>query len=437
MAEGFSERRARVVPRGVSAGTGVRAARAKNGELWDTAGKRYIDFAGGIGVQNSGHAHPAVVKAIQQQAENFIHTCYTVVGYEGYVELAERLAEVTPGNFPKKVAFFNSGAEGIENACKVARAATGRRVIIAFDRAFHGRTLFTLALTGKTKPYKHNFGAVYGDVVHAPFPWLYRRPEGMTEDGFVDFCLQALRDIFETKVGPDNVAGILIELVQGEGGFLPAPPRFAHGVRDIAKELDIPLIVDEVQSGYGRTGKMFACEHYGIEPDILVAAKSLAGGMPLSAVVGRAELMDAPDPGALGGTYSGNPLALAAGLAVLDVYAEEDIVNRGARLGELARNRLEQMKARFPEIGEVRGLGPMLAIELVEDQKTKQPATDLVNRVTALCTEKGLIVLSCGLYGNVIRFLFPLTISDELLEEGLAIVEASLAECAAPVAAGV
>lgn len=425
------ERRNRVIPRALGAGAGILVDHAKNAEIWDAQGKRYIDFAGGIGVQNSDHAHPAVVKAIQEQAEKFIHTFYTVAGYESYVDLGERLAELTPGSFHKKVGFWNSGAEAVENACKIARAATGRRVIVAFDRAFHGRTFFTMALTGKTKPYKHNFGAVYSDVVHAPFPWLYRRPEGMTEDGWVDFCLQGLRDIFEMKVTPDNIAGIIIELVQGEGGFLPAPVRFAQGVRDIAKEHDIPLIVDEVQTGFGRTGKMFASEHYGIEPDLMVLAKSLGGGMPLSAVVGRAELMDAPDPGAIGGTYAGNPVAIAAALAVLDVFAEEDLVSRGARLGDHARKRLEAMQAHVPQVGEVRGLGAMLAIELVEDTATKKPAADAVAKITKLCADRGVIVLSSGLYSNVIRLLFPLTIPESQLDEGLDVLEQALVEVTA------
>ncbi len=437
MADSYIDRRSRLIPRAVSLGTGVLAERAKNGEIWDVDGRRYIDFAGGIGVQNAGHAHPAVVKAIQEQAEKFLHTCYQVVGYPGYVEVAERLVGMTPGGFPKKVALFNSGAEGIENACKIARAATGRNVIITFDRAFHGRTLFTLGLTGKVKPYKHNYGAILTDIVHAPFPWTYRRPAGMSEDAYVDLCLDGLRSLFETTVAPQNVAAILIELVQGEGGFVVAPRRFVDGLREIARQNDILLLVDEVQTGFGRTGKLFACEHYDLEPDIIILAKSLAGGLPLSAVVGRAELMDAPDPGALGSTYGGNPLACAAAVAVLDAFAEQDIVARGARLGERARQRLEQMATRSTAIGEVRGLGAMLAIELVEDRMTQKPAAELVNRVTKMCADRGLVILSCGLYGNAIRLLFPLTISEDLLDEGLGILEESLVACEAGVAAPV
>ena len=419
-------RRQAAVPRGVSSTTEIFAARADNAELWDVDGKRYIDFAGGIGVLNSGHRHPKVMTAIRQQLERFTHSAFQVVSYEPYVALAEKLNRLAPCVGPNKTIFLTTGAEAIENAVKIARAATKRSAVIAFSGGFHGRTFMTLALTGKVDPYKKGFGPFPGDVYHVPYP---NRFHGIASEHSLD----AIELLFKTDVEPARVAAMVIEPVQGEGGFYIAPFEFLRELRRLCDEHGILLIVDEIQSGFGRTGKMFALEHSGIKADLVAVAKSLAAGIPLSAVVGRAAIMDAVDPGGLGGTYGGNPIACAAGLAVLEVFEEEKLLERSANIGERITGRMTELAAsnRFSCIGEVRGLGAMVAIELVEDRASNKPAAALTKRWTENCVRNGLILLTCGVYGNVARILVPLTASEAVIEEGLAILERSLEEAVA------
>ncbi len=416
-------RKEAATPRGVGVMCQFYAERAKNAELWDVEGQRYIDFGAGIAVLNTGHSHPRIVDAIAQQLSRFTHTCYQVVPYAGYVTLAERINALTPGIHAKKTAFFSTGAEAVENAIKVARAATGRSAVIAFHGAFHGRTMMGMALTGKVAPYKTGFGPFPGEVYHAPFPIGFH---GIT----VDDALAALAGLFRADVDPRRVAAIIIEPVQGEGGFHPAPAAFMRALRALCDEHGILLIADEIQTGFGRTGKMFAMEHYDVLPDLMTMAKSLAGGMPLSALCGRAELMDAAGPGGLGGTYAGNPLAVASAHAVLDVIAGEGLVARAAALGEALRARLAGLKQAVPQIGDVRGPGAMVALELVEPVSGR-PDAAFARLVQAQALASGLLLLTCGVHGNVIRFLFPLTIEDAVMDEALDILDQTLRHCAA------
>ncbi len=397
----------------------------------DMDGKEFIDFAGGIGVNNVGHCHPKVVAAIKDQAEKLIHTCFHVGMYESYINLAKQLNELAPGNFAKKTMFANSGAEAVENAVKIARYVTKRPAIIAFDNAFHGRTLMTMSLTSKIKPYKHGFGPFAPEVYRIPYPYSYRCPFGTTTpEACGDACIKRLEDFFINNVDPESVAAIIAEPIQGEGGFVTPPPRFFAQLHEVAKKYGILLIIDEVQAGAGRTGKFLAIEHWGIEPDLITQAKSIAGGMPLSAVTGRAELMDTPHPGGLGGTYSGNPISCRAALAVLEVLFQDKMLDRSKELGEILNERFTALMDNYEVIGEVRGKGPMLALELVKDRETKEPATDIAKKLTQVCYDKGLILLSCGNYGNVIRTLMPFVITDEQLDKGLSILEESLKEVA-------
>jgi 4-aminobutyrate aminotransferase/(S)-3-amino-2-methylpropionate transaminase len=420
------ERRQNAVPRGVASATGVFAARAENAEIWDVEGKRYVDFAGGIAVLNTGHRHPKVMAAINRQLERFTHPCFQVTPYEPYVALAEKLNDLAPVKAPTKTIFLTTGAEAIENAVKIARAATKRPAIVSFVGAFHGRTMMTMALTGKVDPYKKGFGPFPGEVYHVPYP---NRFHGIEPEQ----SLKALEFLFKADLEPGRVAAIVIEPVQGEGGFYIAPFEFLRELRKVCDQHGILLIVDEIQTGFGRTGKMFALEHSGVKADLVTMAKSLAGGMPLSAVTGRAELMDAVDPGGLGGTYGGNPVACAAGLAVLEVFEEEGLLERSTRIGEKVMRRMNELAAsnRFPCIGEVRGLGGMVAIELVEDKGSHKPAAALTKRWAEKSLKNGLILLTCGVYGNVARILVPLTASDAILDEGLDILERSLEEAMA------
>ncbi|HWL70289.1 MAG TPA: 4-aminobutyrate--2-oxoglutarate transaminase [Geminicoccus sp.] len=419
-------RRDAAVARGVSNPTGIYAAKAENAFVWDVEGKRYIDFAGGIGVQNVGHRHPKVIEAVRRQLDGFVHTAFQVLPYELYVELAEKLNALAPGDFPKKTALFTTGAEANEHAIKIARFATGRPGVIAFSGAFHGRTLLTLALTGKVAPYKTGFGPLPGEVYHAPFPSAFH---GVSERQSLD----AIEALFAHDIGPERVSAIIIEPVQGEGGFRVAPFGFLHELRALCDRHGILLISDEVQAGMGRTGRYFSIEHSGVVPDLVVASKSLAAGFPLSAVIGRAELMDGPGQGGLGGTFSGNPVACAAALAVLEVLEEQDLLRRGLALGELVTGRLQAMARRndLTSIGEIRGLGAMIAVELVADRETRTPAPELARSVTALARRDGLIVLTAGHAGNVLRVLVPLTAPDEVVEDGLAILERALVEAEA------
>jgi 4-aminobutyrate aminotransferase / (S)-3-amino-2-methylpropionate transaminase / 5-aminovalerate transaminase len=392
---------------------------AEGATLTDVDGNTFIDFAGGVGCLNVGHSNAHVVAAAQEQLARFTHTDFTIVPYEVYVTLAERLAELAPISGPVKAAFFNAGTEAVENAVKFARSYTGRPAVIAFEGAFHGRTLLSLTLTSKTHPYKAGLGPLAPEVYRAPFANDYRGPDSAT-------ALAALERAFVTQVAAENVAAIVIEPVQGEGGFVVAPPDFMRGIRRICDERGIVLVVDEVQTGFGRTGRFFAIEHYGVEPDLVTVAKSIAAGLPLSGVLGRAEIMDAPADGAIGGTYVGNPVAQAAALAVLDVIAEDDVCEHARALGEAMRARLESWQERFPAIGDVRGLGAMLAMELVADPVTKEPAAELASAVVEEAARNGLLLLKAGIYGNCVRVLLPLTIADAELDEALDVWERAM-----------
>ncbi|MCT9070157.1 4-aminobutyrate--2-oxoglutarate transaminase [Cupriavidus gilardii] len=405
-------------PRGVGVMCNFYAERAENSEIWDVEGRRFIDFAAGIAVLNTGHRHPRLVAAVQKQLERFTHTAYQIVPYASYIELAEKINQRAPGQWAKKTAFFTTGAEAVENAIKIARSATGRPAVIAFSGGFHGRTMMGMALTGKVVPYKVGFGPFPGEVYHAPYPCELH---GVS----VDDSLKALQVLFKADVDPKRVAAIIFEPVQGEGGFNVAPAAFVKALRALCDEHGILLIADEVQTGFGRTGKLFAMEHYGVAPDLTTMAKSLAGGMPLSAVCGRAEIMDAPAPGGLGGTYAGNPLAVASALAVLEVLEEENLIARGAALGERLMDRLHSLRPRVPQIAQVRGLGAMVAVEF--QQADGSPDAEFTREVQNRALQKGLLLLSCGVHGNVIRFLFPLTIPDAVMDEGLDILADVLA----------
>ena len=396
------------------------ATEATNATITDVDGNCFVDFAGGVGVVNVGHAHPRVVEAVQEQAARFLHTDYTVVPYETYVELGERLTALVPISGPVRAAFFNAGTEAIENAIKFARLATGRPAVIAFEGAFHGRTLLSVTMTSKTHPYKTGIGPFAPEVYRAPFPDAYRGPSAAE-------ALAQLRRMLSTHVGADQVAAIVFEPQQGEGGFVPAPPAFVEGLRALCDEHGIVLVADEVQTGFGRTGRMFAMEHFSAEADLIVVAKSIAAGLPLSGVLGKASVMDAAHPGAVGGTYIGNPVAQAAALAVLGVFEEEELVARAVVLGDRVRDRMLVWQKRHAAIGDVRGLGAMLAIELVRDRGTKEPAPELAEAVIEAALQRGLILLKAGVYGNCIRVLAPLTIEDSVLEEGLDAWDAALA----------
>jgi 4-aminobutyrate aminotransferase len=402
-------RKAAATPRGVGVMAPFFADRAQGAELWDVEGRRFIDFAGGIAVMNVGHGHPKVLAAIREQLERFTHTCYQVVPYESYVALAEKLNVLTPGTHAKKTALFSTGAEAIENAIKIARSYTKRSGVIAFGGAFHGRSLFAVALTGKVQPYKAGFGPFPPEIYHAPFP---------CHCASLDEVKKVVQHLFKADIEPSRVAAIVFEPVQGEGGFNVIQPEAVKWLRELCDEHGIVLIADEVQTGFGRTGKMFAMEHFGVVPDIMVIAKSLAAGTPLSAVCGRAEIMDAPAPGGLGGTYAGNPLATAAALAVIDVMAEERLPERGAALGEQLKSQLNAMRSRVPQIADVRGLGAMVAVEF-NKPGSAEPDADFTKRVQAEALKRGLILLTCGVNANVVRFLFPLMIPQALFDEAL------------------
>jgi 4-aminobutyrate aminotransferase/(S)-3-amino-2-methylpropionate transaminase len=397
----------------------IAIAEGRGALLTDVDGNTFVDFTGGVGCLNVGHSHPRIIAAAQEQLDRFGHTDFTIVPYEPYVTLAERLIELAPFSGPARAAFFNAGTEAVENAIKFARSYTGRPAVIAFEGAFHGRTLLAMTMTSKTHPYKAGLGPFAPEVYRVPFAGEYRGPSS-------DEALSALERALVTQVAAEQVAAIVVEPVQGEGGFVVAPQEFLQGIRRICDEHGIVLVVDEVQTGYGRTGKMFAIEHYGIEPDLLLVAKSIAAGLPLSGVIGKAEIMDAPGDSAIGGTYVGNPVAQAAALAVLDVIEEEGLVDRAAELGERIRARMEVWQERFPQIGDVRGLGAMLAIELVQDRETKEPATELASAVTQAAFERGLLLLKSGIYSNCIRVLVPLVITDAQADEALAAWEDAL-----------
>jgi 4-aminobutyrate aminotransferase len=416
----LAERHKAAVPRGISTKT-LYAARAQNAELWDIEGKRYIDFAAGIAVLNTGHRHPAVMAAVAQQTEAFTHTCFNVAPYETYIRLAERLNAAAPGDFSKKTMFVTTGAEAVENAVKVARRFTGRSAVIAFGGGFHGRTMMTMALTGKVSPYKKGFGPFPAEVYHAPFP---KKSHGIDTAK----ALEGLHQIFLNDVEPARVAAIIVEPVQGEGGFNIAPFSFLQELRAICDEHGILLIADETQTGIARTGRMFAIQHADVVPDLITMAKGLGGGFPLSAVTGRAEIMDAADPGGLGGTYAGNPVSCAAALGVIEAFETEDLLAKSLKQGEMIIKRLTAIKRRKTgrPIGDVRGLGGMTAFEMVTQHGGNEPDAAAAKALAADCLERGLMILTCGVFGETVRLLAPLTIQPRVLKEGLDILEDAL-----------
>ena len=413
------ERKERVIAEPLSLVHPIVTAEGRGATITDVDGNTYIDFTGGVGCLNVGHSHPRIVAAAQEQLGRFGHTDFTIVPYEVYVELAERLIALTPIAGPARAAFFNAGTEAVENAIKFARSYTKRQAVICFEGAFHGRTMLSLTLTSKMHPYKAGLGPFAPEVYRVPFPQEYRGPS-------TDEALSALERAFTVQVDPEHVAAIVVEPVQGEGGFIPASKEFIAGLRRISDEHGIVFVADEVQTGFGRTGRLFAMEHFGIEPDLMAVAKSIAAGLPLSGVIGAAEVMDAPADSAVGGTYVGNPVAQAAALAVLDIIEEENVVERAAQIGDAMRARMLAWQERFPAIGDVRGLGAMLAIELVEDRSTKRPAPDLATAVVAEAAQRGLLLLKAGIYSNCIRVLSPLVLTDQELDEALSVWEDAL-----------
>ncbi len=407
------------VPRGLVTAHPLVIDRAQGSEVWDVDGTRYLDFVGGIGVLNIGHNHPKVVAAVQTQLQKISHACFQVVAYKPYIDLVQRLCELVGGQEAYKAALFTSGAEAVENAVKIARAHTNRSAVISFRGGFHGRTLLGTTLTGMSQPYKQNFGPFAPEVFHTPYPNAYR--------GFSsEMALQALNELLATQVAPDRVAAIIIEPVQGDGGFLSAPPEFLQALRALTEQHGIVLILDEIQTGFGRTGKWFGFQHAGIQPDLVTVAKSLAGGLPISGVVGRAHIMDAPLPGGLGGTYGGNALACAAALAVIETYEQDQLLERGEVLGERLRQGLLRLQARYPRIGDVRGTGFMLAIELIKDDEARSPDAELTQQLIDQARVGGLLVIKCGVYRNVLRFLAPLVTEENQIDEALTILEAAL-----------
>jgi 4-aminobutyrate aminotransferase/(S)-3-amino-2-methylpropionate transaminase len=419
-------RREAATPRGAAKLTPVAIASASGAAVTDVDGNTLLDFAGGIGVLAVGHCPPTVVEALQKQSADLIHLCAIVGTYEPYVKVAELLNEVTPGDFPKKTVLLNSGAEALETAIKIARSATGRPAVIVFEGAYHGRTNLTLAMTSKYGLFKKGFGPFAPEIYRLPFPNLYRRPAGMSEDQFIDDCIARLENALIAQVDPSAVAAIVIETVQGEGGFIATPPRFLQRIRELCTQHGIVYVADEVQCGFGRTGKLFAVEHYGIAPDLICTAKSLAAGMPLAAVTGRAEIMDGPHPGGLGGTYSGNPLACVAAVEAINMIRQPEFLDRANQIGSLLREALLDLQAEISLIGDVRGVGPMMLMELVKDRTAKTPAADETLQVTQECFKRGLIAIRAGLYSNCIRFLPPLNITDEQVHEGMGIIAEAL-----------
>jgi len=418
----LASRREASVPKGIAHSTPIFVDRAAGARVTDVDGNTFIDFAGGIGTLNVGHANPEVVRAASAQLQRLTHSCFGVAMYEGYVALAEKLNRITPGAFAKKTMLANSGAEAVENAVKIARSYTGREAVVVFDHAFHGRTLLTMSMTSKVRPYKFGFGPFAPEVYRLPYPYEYRMPFESLEGWEA-----AVEEFFFTQVAAEKVACLVIELVLGEGGFVVAPPRAVEFLADLCRQNGIVLVVDEVQTGFGRTGRLFACEHYGVEPDLLTMAKSLGGGMPISAVTGRQEIMDHAPQGGLGGTYTGNPVACAAALASIEVLERAGLPARAAEIGKKVEERFRCFLERLPHVGDARGLGAMRAIELVKDRAGKEPDRERTSRVVRKAYESGLIVISAGTHGNVIRTLMPLVITDDELGEGLEVLEHALA----------
>jgi len=415
----LNELKQKYVAAGAASPATAFADRAENAEIWDADGNRFIDFAGGIGVLNVGHRHPKVVAAVKAQLDKVMHTCQTVMPYEGYVKVAEKLSHIVPVRGHAKVMLANSGAEALENAVKIARAATGRSNVICFDGGYHGRTFYTMAMNGKVAPYQTDFGPMPGTVFRAPYPVPYH---GVSEDE----AIRGLKMTLKTDANPKDTAAIILEPVLGEGGFYPAPTSFLKKIREICDEHGMLMIIDEVQSGFGRTGKMFAIEHSGVEPDMMTMAKSMADGMPISAIVGTDKVMDASGPNSLGGTYTGSPTACAAALAVMEIFEEENILEKSQALGENLAARFNEWQGKFDCIDHVRNMGAMAAFELVNNKTDRTPDPELAAALCKKAREEGLILLSCGMYGNTIRFLMPVTIEDDVLNEGLDIIESCL-----------
>lgn len=420
--------RNRHIPQGPFNVHPIFAEKAKGAIITDVDGKEYIDFTGGIGTVNVGHCNEEVLEAIRDQIEKYIHTCFHVVMYEPYVELAKRLNELTPGGFQKKTMLVNSGAEAVENAIKIARHGTGRTATIAFEDAFHGRTLLALSLTSKMKPYKFGFAPYAPEIYRMPYAYCYRCAFGLEYPSCEIHCAYFLREFFHTHISAEHVAALIVEPVLGEGGFVVPPREYFKVLQKICQENGIVFIADEVQTAFGRTAKMFAMEHYEMQPDIIVMAKSIAGGLPLGAITGRAELMDHPQVGGLGGTFCGNPVSCRAAIAVLDLFEKTDLLTRAKRIGEKVLERFKELYDHYSIIGDVRGLGAMVGMELVADRKTKEPAAAFTKHLVESCRKKGLLMISAGTYSNIIRPLMPLTITDEQLEKGLSIIEDALSE---------
>lgn len=423
----LQEKRKKYVPKGVSNGNLNVAHSASGSTITDLNGKEWIDFAGAIGTLNVGHSHPKVTAAVKDQVEKFLHPGFNIMLYEGYINLAEKLCTITPGDFPKQAILFNSGAEAVENAVKMARRYTKRPAVVSFNRGYHGRTNLTMGMTSKVKPYKFGFGPFAPEVYQAPFPYMYHKPAEMTEEAYVDRIINDFKDFFISTVAPEMVACVVMEPVQGEGGFIVPPKKFVQAVSAFCQEHGIVFVADEIQTGFGRTGKMFAVEHYEVVPDLITVSKSLAAGLPLSGVVGKTEILNEADPGELGGTYSGNPVACAAALAVIDVIEEENLLEKAEILGQKLEEKLEELASKHSYIGDIRRLGAMVACEIVEDQTTKQPNKAKTAEIVKYANENGLLLLSAGIKSNVIRFLAPLVITDEELAKGLAILEKSFA----------
>ena len=427
----LQQRRESSVPRGVASVLPVYVRSANGVTIEDVDGNRFLDFAGGIGCQNAGHCSPEVVEAIREQAQQLIHSCFMVTPYEKYVRLAEELNRRAPGGFPKKTFFVNSGAEAVENAVKIARHYTRRQAVIAFDDAFHGRTQMALSLTGKSKPYKSGFGPFASEVYRMPFAYCYRCPYRLTYPACGVECARAIEDVFKRQVEAESVAAVIVEPILGEGGFVAPPKEWFDIISGVCRRHGILIIADEIQTGFCRTGPMYACERFGLEPDLVLSAKSIAGGLPLAAVTGRAEIMDSPGPGGLGGTFGGNPVACAAALEVLNAVDSQGLSERSAQIGRLFISITRDWKDRFPLVGDIRGFGAMQAIELVRDRVTKEPAESETREILAACHRRGLLMISAGTFGNVIRLLVPLVATDNQIEEGLRVLERALVEAQA------
>ena len=426
------ERRHNIVPDAVSYGLKTFVESAEGARVKDVDGNTFIDFAGAIGTINVGHCHPDVKQALHDQVDKYIHTGFNVMMYEPYVELAEKLAELAPGTHNKKVLLQNSGAEAVENAVKVARKYTGRQAIVTFDNAFHGRTLMTMSMTSKVKPYKYGFGPFAPEVYKAPYPYPYRKPVGMSEEEYSEHVIEEFKTFFLREAAPETIAAVVMEPVQGEGGFIVPDASFVQAVKRFCEDHGILFIADEIQAGFGRTGKYFAMEHFGVTPDVITVSKSLGAGTPISGVIGRREIMDAAGAGELGGTYSGNPLACRAAIEVIDIIEKEGLNHRAEQIGQRVKDKFHSLSKELDCIGDVRGLGAMIGVELVQDQDKRTPAKELTGKIIAEAQQQGLLVLGAGLYGNVIRFLMPLVITDEELEEGLSILENAFYHCYSP-----